>query len=64
MSYLDDMAKATRTPMVTDREKVVSVRLSDEEYAKLQKAAEGVGLKLSQYLRVAGLEKAAKGGKL
>jgi len=55
------MAKSTKTPMVTEREKVVSVRLSDQENALLTAAATKVGLRLSQFLRLAALEKAARG---
>lgn len=44
--------------MVTDRERVVSVRMSDKEYAAVARAAEDVGLKVSQYVRLAALEKA------
>lgn len=54
------MPKPTRTPMTTEREKVVGVRLSDAEHAKLHTAASAVGLKVSQYLRLAGLEKASR----
>ncbi|WP_278911662.1 plasmid mobilization protein [Deinococcus wulumuqiensis] len=43
--------------MVSDREKVVSVRLSVQEHARLTAAADALGLKISQYLRLAGLEK-------
>ena len=54
------MAKETRTPMTTEREKVVSVRLSDQEYKRLKEAADLAGLKVSQYLRMHGLKAAAK----
>lgn len=53
-------AKKTRSPMTTDRERVVSVRLSSTEDERLSHAAITVGLKLSQYLRVAALEKAKR----
>lgn len=46
--------------MTTEREKVVSVRLSDQEYKRLKEAADLAGLKVSQYLRMHGLKAAAK----
>lgn len=39
------------------REKVVPVRLSEEEYKILLEKAQKIGLKLSTYLRLASLEK-------
>ncbi|WP_175607360.1 plasmid mobilization protein [Deinococcus marmoris] len=52
------MKKDTRTPMVTEREKVVGVRLSDVEHAKIKAEADKAGLKISQYLRMVGLRSA------
>jgi hypothetical protein len=58
--YAVQMAKPTRSPMKFDREKLVSVRLNTEEHAVLSEQADLIGLKLSQYLRVAALEKARR----
>lgn len=52
------MAKETRSPMTTEREKVIGVRVSGAEHAKIEKAAALVGLKASQYLRMVGLKQA------
>lgn len=46
--------------MTTDREKVVSVRLSESEHKRLKEAADLAGLKVSQYLRMHGLKAATK----
>ncbi|MVN88299.1 hypothetical protein GO986_16255 [Deinococcus sp. HMF7620] len=54
------MAKETRTPMTTDREKVVGVRLSDKEHEQIKAAADLAGLKVSQYLRMVGLKQSSK----
>jgi uncharacterized protein (DUF1778 family) len=60
MRYSEDMAKPTKTPMTFEREKMISVRLTPDEHDRLTRAADEVGLKISQYLRVAALEKARR----
>ena len=39
------------------REKIIPVRVSEEEYMKLKQKAEEKGLSVSTYLRTKGLEK-------
>jgi len=53
-------AKPTRSPMTTDRENIVGVRLSAPEHERLTLAAAAIGLRISQYLRLAALEKASR----
>ena len=60
MEYPEAVAKPTRTPMTFEREKVVSVRLTPDEHALMAESADAIGLKLSQFLRVAALEKARR----
>lgn len=52
------MAKQTRSPMVTDRQKQVGVRLSEREYNAIKQRADAAGLRVSQYLRLLGLKDA------
>jgi uncharacterized protein (DUF1778 family) len=58
MSYDTNMAKQTRSPMTTDRERQVGVRLSEEELKLISDAADKLGLRASQYARLAALERA------
>lgn len=46
--------------MTTGRDKTVTVRMSVAEYERIAAAADRVGLKVSQYLRSAALEKAER----
>jgi len=46
--------------MTTDRENIVGVRLSAPEHERLTLAAAAIGLRISQYLRLAALEKASR----
>jgi uncharacterized protein (DUF1778 family) len=57
MSYSDDMAKPTRTPMKTERERTIGVRVSDAEYTTIERAASDVGLSVSAFVRMVALER-------
>lgn len=58
--YTPGMAKETRTPMTTERDYVIGVRVSKTERAKIEAAAAALGLKASQYLRMVALRQADK----
>lgn len=53
------VAKATRTPMTTDREKTIGVRVSPEEYKAIKKRSDAVGLRVAPYLRLLALQDSA-----
>lgn len=61
MSYPDEVAKPTKTPMKTDRERIIGVRVSDAEYAVIERAATDVGLSVSTFVRMIALERSRKG---
>lgn len=58
-SYPTPMAKATRTPMTTEREKTIGVRVTAEEYELIQKKADAMGLRAAAYVRMLALKDAA-----
>jgi uncharacterized protein (DUF1778 family) len=58
MSYVEGVsAKPTKTPMTTDRPRVISVRLSETEAEIIERAAEELGLTISAFLRMVALER-------
>ena len=59
MSYPSCVAKATRTPMVTEREKTIGVRVTADEYELIQRKAEAMGLRAAAYVRMLALKDAA-----
>lgn len=63
MAYPNQMPpKPTRSPMTFERDRVISVRFTEKEIVMLSAASDALGLKLSQYIRLAALEKARREG--
>lgn len=58
LSYPPTVAKATRTPMTTDREKTIGVRVTAEEYDLISQKAEAMGLRAASYVRMLALRDA------
>jgi len=57
------MPKPTRTPILTDREKTIGVRVSLKEYEAIKIRADAVGLRVASYVRLLALQDASSRGK-
>lgn len=55
MSYPPSVAKSTRTPMTTERERTIGVRVTDAEYEQIREKAEAMGLRVAAYVRMVAL---------
>ena len=51
VNYPPDMAPREKLVIETDRQRVLSFRLSESEYAQIQARASEQGLKVTQYVR-------------
>lgn len=56
--YAAEMPKPPRSPIVTDREKTIGVRVSPREYEAIQRRADKLGLRVASYVRLLALQDA------
>lgn len=57
-TYAEQMGKPPRSPIVTDRERTIGVRVTPQEYEAIQRRADKLGLRVASYVRLLALKDA------